>query len=409
MPANPYLTKIRVDRAKLWKGKAPLIGTLDMELTERCNLNCIHCYINQPADNDSVKKRELSTEKIKAVLSEAASLGCLMVRFTGGEPLLRKDFEEIYLFSRHLGLKVLLFTNATLITPRLSETFSRIPPLEKVEVTVYGVKKKSYESVTRTPGSFSTAFDGIHLLQRNRIPFELKTVILPPNKNESAQFEVLAKAFSGMDGPANYSMALDLRSRRDSQLKNRSIKRLRMTPAESIKRLGQIGEDYLNEMKLFSAGFMAPAGDRLFPCGAGEGGGCVDAYGNLQPCILLRHPETVYDLAGGSLKDALARFFPEMRKLKASHPEYLRHCARCFLKGLCEQCPAKSWMEHATLDTPVEYFCALTHAQAEYLGMLGPGERAWEVQNWKERIKAFSDPTPSNQDGKAGIGCSIQV
>jgi radical SAM protein with 4Fe4S-binding SPASM domain len=409
MPANPYLTKIRVDRAKLWKGKAPLISALDMELTERCNLNCIHCYINQPADNGSVKKRELSTEKVKAVLSEAASLGCLMVRFTGGEPLLREDFEEIYLFSRNLGLKVLLFTNATLVTPRLVETFSRIPPLTNIEITVYGLKKKSYESVTRIPGSFNAAFDGIHLLQRNRIPVELKTVILPPNKNELAQFEVLAKSFPGMEGPTNYSMALDLRCRRDSQLKNRSIKRLRMTPAESIKLLGQIDENYLNEMKLFCAGFMAPAGDRLFPCGAGEGSGCVDAYGDLQPCMLLRHPETVYHLAGGSIRDALARFFPEMRKLKASHPEYLKRCAHCFLKGLCEQCPAKSWMEHGTLDTPVEYFCALAHAQAEYLGMLGPGESAWEVQNGEERIKAFSGSTLPEQDGKTDMPCQRRV
>jgi radical SAM protein with 4Fe4S-binding SPASM domain len=409
MHANSYLTKIRVDRSNIWKGKAPLVGSLDMELTERCNLNCIHCYINQPADTDLLKKRELSTEKVKAVISEAASLGCLTVRFTGGEPLLREDFEEIYLFSRRLGLKVLLFTNATLITPRLAETFRRIPPLTTIEITVYGVKKKSYESATRSSGSFSTALDGIQLLQRHHIPFELKTVILPSNKNEMTQFELLAQSFPGIKGPLNYTMALDLRCRRDSQLKNRTIKRLRLTPAEIIKHLGQIGEDYLNEMKLFCAGFMAPGGNRLFPCGAGKGGGCVDAYGNLQPCMLLRHPETVYNLAGGSLKDAFIRFFPEIRKLKAFHPEYLLRCARCFLKGFCEQCPAKSWTEHGTLDTPVEYFCALAHAQAEFLGLLGPGEKAWKIQNWKERIKAFSDSAMAKPDGKAGIECRMQV
>ena len=85
------------------KGR-PLLGRLDMELTERCNNNCIHCYINLPAD-DPCKARELSAEKIKAILSEAASLGCLTVRFTGGEPLLRNDFQEIYLFARRLGLE----------------------------------------------------------------------------------------------------------------------------------------------------------------------------------------------------------------------------------------------------------------------------------------------------------------
>ncbi|MEI8183897.1 MAG: hypothetical protein WCG29_14460, partial [Desulfomonile sp.] len=43
---------------------------------------------------------------------------------------------------------------------------------------------------------------------------------------------------------------------------------------------------------------------------------------------------------------ALEQSFPKLREIKASNPEYLARCAQCFLKGLCEQCPAKSWMEH---------------------------------------------------------------
>jgi hypothetical protein len=98
----------------------------------------------------------------------------------------------------------------------------------------------------------------------------------------------------------------------------------------------------------------------------------------------------VYDLNKGSLKQAMSRFFPEVRKMKASHPDYLVRCARCFLKGLCEQCPGKSWTEHGTLDTPVEYLCEIAHAQGRYLGLLGKDEMAWEVMDWKPRIKNFS-------------------
>jgi hypothetical protein len=60
----------------------------------------------------------------------------------------------------------------------------------------------------------------------------------------------------------------------------------------------------------------------------------------------------------------------------------------CFLKGLCEQCPAKSWAEHGTLDTPVEYLCDVAHAQAHWLGWLEENEHGWEVMNWKKRGKA---------------------
>jgi len=57
------------------------------------------------------------------------------------------------------------------------------------------------------------------------------------------------------------------------------------------------------------------------------------------------------------------------------------------LKGLCEQCPAKSWTEHGTLDTPVEYHCQVAQAQARALGLLQEKECPWEVKNWRERIK----------------------
>jgi radical SAM protein with 4Fe4S-binding SPASM domain len=111
----------------------------------------------------------------------------------------------------------------------------------------------------------------------------------------------------------------------------------------------------------------------------------------LQPCMMLRHPDTVYDLRRGSLRDSMTRFFPGLRTMRATNADYLARCARCFLKGLCEQCPAKSWMEHGTLDTPVDYLCQVAHAQARYLGLVGGSEWAWEVSNWRERIKAFAE------------------
>jgi hypothetical protein len=79
--------------------------------------------------------------------------------------------------------------------------------------------------------------------------------------------------------------------------------------------------------------------------------------------------------------------FKNLKTLKATNPSYLRRCAVCFLKGLCEQCPAKSWVEHGTLDTPVEYLCEIAHAQARFLGWLKDGEKAWEVLDLKERVK----------------------
>ena len=103
--------------------------------------------------------------------------------------------------------------------------------------------------------------------------------------------------------------------------------------------------------------------------------------------------------AAVGLEDALAQF-TRLTAIRAKNPEYLRRCARCVLKGLCEQCPAKSWAEHADLDTPVEYLCEVAHAQARYLGWLGGNEQGWEVTDWRERMNSWQ---------RAGIGQTAPV
>ena len=289
-----------------------------------------------------------------------------------------------------LGLKVLLFTNARLITPEIADLLARMPPRELVEVTVYGMTRESYEAATRSKGSYEQFCRGLDLLRERKIPFVVKGALLPPNRKEMDQFEKWAITMPNMKKPPSYSMFFDLRARRDSVAKNRLIESLRLSPEEGVSVFSRDRDRYLKEMKEFCSKFMRPPGELLFSCGAGHGA-CVDAYGFLQPCMMLRHPDAVYDLRKGSLKDALTDFFPRLREMKAENPDYLARCARCFLKGLCEQCPAKSWMEHGTLDTPVDYLCRVAHAQARDLGLLKNGEKAWEVEDWMDRVNAFED------------------
>jgi radical SAM protein with 4Fe4S-binding SPASM domain len=389
MQEESYISTQVIGKTNLFKNAKPILSKLDIELTERCNNNCIHCCINLPFDDADANKRELPTEEIKKIFKEAVSLGCLSVRFTGGEPLLRDDFHELYLFARRIGLKVQIFTNAVLITPELVALFTRIPPLAKIEVTVYGMKKNSYEAVTRVPGSYEAAWHGINLLLENKIPFIVRAALLPQNKNEVEEFEAWAAAnVPWLDRPPSYSMFFDLRCRRDDAIKNNLIKSLRLSPEEGLKTLTRRNKSYVKNMKNFCSKFMRPPGDHLFSCGSGHGG-CVDAYGIFQPCMMLRYPDCVYDLKKGSLKDALENFFPKLRGMKATNPEYLKRCARCFLKGLCEQCPAKSWMEYGALDMPVEYLCQIAHEQARFLGLIEKEEKAWEVSGWKDRISEF--------------------
>ncbi len=354
------------------KNIASRLECLDIELTERCNNDCIHCCINLPAGDAEARAREMTSAQVMDILSQAAGLGCMLVRFTGGEPLVRPDFEELYLGARRLGMKVLLFTNACLVTPRLADLFARIPPLEQIEITVYGMCRDSYEAVTRTPGSFIQFRRGVNLLLERSVPFIVKSALLPPNRHEMEAFEVWAQTIPWMTGLPGYSMLFDLRNRRDNADKNRLIESLRPSPQEALAVLTRDEPAYRREMTEFAAKFMGPSGAKLFACGAGHGI-CIDAYGRAQPCMGIRAPELTCDVAGsgghGSLRDALDSF-ARLAELHAVNPDYLRRCAACILKGLCEQCPAKSWAEHGNLDTPVEYLCEVAHAQARYLGLL---------------------------------------
>lgn len=375
----------------LWKGREPVLTRLDLEITERCNNNCAHCYINLPSSCLEAQERELTTVELREIMKEAVSLGCLTVRMTGGEPLLRDDFEELYLCARKLGLKVLISTNATLITPDIAALLARIPPLEKIEITLYGMSEESYERSTGTIGSYSAARHGVELLVEKNVPFIVKSALFPWNRDELETFETWALTLPGMDTAPGYAMSFDLRGRRDSEEKNRLIQLLRPAPVDILWLLGRRREDYLSWIRGFAPKFMGHKGDSLFSCGAGVAGGCVDAYGLFQPCLLLRHPSVVYDLRNGSLHDALTRFFPAVRTKRATDARYVSRCARCFLRGLCEQCPAKSWAEHGTLDTPVEYCCEIAHTQARFVGLLYENENAWEVADWSRRVAILAE------------------
>lgn len=364
--------------SRLLKGlRTSPLPQLDMELTERCNNNCLHCYINLPEEDPIARDKELTLDEIKDTLAQAADLGCLTVRFTGGEPLLREAFPEIYLAARRLGMKVSLFTNGTLITDKIIHLFSRIPPLKEVEVSLYGMTQASYEGVSCVRGSFEKAFDGVKKLAAANIPFILKGALLSSHTGEQQAFERFASQFPWMKGKPALVMHYELRGRGDLK-KNERIRQLRISPDLWVKHLHQYGAPLMEEARFFQNKFTVKPGDghKLFSCQAGKNL-CVDAYGGLQACMLLRDPETVYDLKKGSLKEAIDHFFPKILKKTADNPDFIERCGHCILRGMCDQCPAKSWMEHGALDTPIEYYCEIAHAEAEYLGLIEKGEKGW--------------------------------
>ncbi|MFP5247187.1 MAG: radical SAM protein, partial [Thermoanaerobaculia bacterium] len=161
--------------------RIPVNGTI--EVTNRCPLECAHCYNNLPMADAHARRRELSTAEHKHLLDELSDLGCLWLLYTGGEIFARADFLEIYSYARAKGFLITLFTNATLIIERIADFLADNPPFD-IEVTLYGRTKTTYESLTGIPGSFEKCIRGIHLLLERKLPLKLKTVALTINKHE---------------------------------------------------------------------------------------------------------------------------------------------------------------------------------------------------------------------------------
>ena len=96
------IPSISIQDLHLWekRRKKRNVFSFELEITARCNNNCRYCYINFPAGDRNILKRELTFREIKSIADQAVSLGALWSLLTGGEPLLREDFLDIYIIAR---------------------------------------------------------------------------------------------------------------------------------------------------------------------------------------------------------------------------------------------------------------------------------------------------------------------
>ena len=365
----PDVTSIALPEYPLWKkieGKRALLS-LELEITARCNNSCRHCYINLPANDPVARNNELTFEQLKAVIDEAVSLGTLWCLVTGGEPLLREDFADIYLYLKKRGLLVSVFTNAALLGPAHINLFKQYPPRE-LEVSVYGVTQNTYERVTRTPGSYDAFRRGLDLLFANQIKIRLKAMALRSNLHEMADIARFCRKHTRdcFRFDPFLHMRLD-----QNQKRNREIRSERLSPLEIVN-LERSDPERFQALKKACHESPRPeslqsTGNRLFRCGIGNGSLTLGYNSLLRLCASLCKPGCVYDLKTGSLTDAWSNFALKVRGLRVQAKEVLNKCLSCPVINLCQWCPALAHLETGTMDQPVDYFCQVAHARAAAL------------------------------------------
>ncbi|MBN1472129.1 MAG: radical SAM protein [Syntrophaceae bacterium] len=348
---------------KLKDKRTPL--SFDIEITARCNLNCAHCYINLPAGDKKARAEELSVKEILNIAREAVEMGAVWCLITGGEPLLREDFPEIYMGLKRLGLLVGVFTNATLINEKHIALFRKYPPRD-IEITVYGVTKKTFEAITRRQGSFEKFRKGLDALLENGVRVRLKAMAMQANLHEQ---QAIAD-FCREKTKDYFRFDPQLHLRFDgNEKRNREIRAQRLTP-EQIVALENSDDRRIEALrkecdKLINEEFTHYGCDHLFHCGAGNGSFTVSYDGRFRLCSSLWAEGTTYDLRKGNLKEAWNDFVPQVRDLRSKRKEFLESCRKCALVNLCLWCPAHAHLETGMLDGSTPYFCEVAHRRAE--------------------------------------------
>lgn len=347
---------------KIGKKGKPIVG--QMELTFRCNLKCVHCYVPEGSHvgargakwslaaeqrrEGQKTKEELTLQEITGILDQIYQEGCLWLGFTGGEPFMREDFLDIYKYAKKKGFLITILTNGTLMTPKLANYLAEKPPF-CIDITVNGVTQRTYENISQVPGSFKKAMEGINLILDRKLPLKIKTEVTKLNYYELDMIKEWVKGL-GVQFVPNAMIY----PRLDGSLEPCKF---RLSPEEVMtldNTDGECEEQTITEEKASS-----PM-DKLFRCAAGMSSFHISPYGELIFCTFMRKPN--FDLRNGSFTQGFHNLYPEIRSMKYQTNSPCRDC-RIFY--LCAQCPALAMLENGNYEEPVDYFCQLAHKQGE--------------------------------------------
>jgi cyclic pyranopterin phosphate synthase len=151
---------------------------LRISITDRCNLSCIYCH-NEGADccTCGQVRNEMKPELICGIVREAAKFGVSKVKFSGGEPLFRKDFEEILTCLPPLK-EVSATTNGILLEKRAQSL--KAAGLDRVNISLDSLDPEKYEAITGAPsGSLEKVIRGIDsAVEAGLTPVKLNMVLL---------------------------------------------------------------------------------------------------------------------------------------------------------------------------------------------------------------------------------------
>ena len=326
-------------------GAAPMVDApflVAFNLTRRCNLACVHCYLDagtrRRGDPDELDAREV-TDAIDAIAELSDET---MIVLTGGEPLLRPDIYEIVRHAAGLGLMVVMGTNGTMLTD------ARVGALREAGVSAVGISLDSldpgyHDGFRGLDGSWKKTMAGIDACRRAGLMFQLHFSVTDDNADELDDMI----AFARSAGASVLNVFFLVCTGRGETLSNIS--------REVYERaLGRITEAARDEDELLVRARCAPHFKRMAMqadpplkvtlADGYEAGGCIAGTrycrvtpdGEVTPCPYM-------EISAGSLRESafadLWRDAPLFAELRA--PRLEGRCGACEFAKLCGGCRAR--------------------------------------------------------------------
>lgn len=242
-----------------------------MELTFVCNHACSFCY------NCPTGQKEMNTAEVMDAMRKLADYNILYLTFTGGEPLVRRDFFEIAAAAREMGFAIRIYTNAYLIDEAKAARIKQVANPVEIEISIHGATAETHERLTCVPGSLQRVLNAVRFLRAQGIRVNLKCPITQANQEEVLGMQALA------DELGAYMIFDPVITPRDDGDKDpvnlmatdEFLARYWLDPAYAHARNEDVPKPRCD----------APGGA---VCGTGRSSLAIDPYGNIYPCVQWR-------------------------------------------------------------------------------------------------------------------------
>ncbi|MGI9952950.1 putative heme d1 biosynthesis radical SAM protein NirJ2 [Moorellaceae bacterium AZ2] len=302
--------------------------------TNQCNLYCDHCY----RDAGTQVAEELSTAEAKELIEGAVRAGFWIFIFSGGEPLLRPDLLELVGYASSRGLRVVLGTNGTLLTPDLARELRRAGA-RVVGISLDSCKPEKHDRLRRKAGAWQEALDGMEACRSAGLPFQVHTTVFDWNREELEELTDLAVSL-GAKGhhffflvPTGRAATLEEEALRAEEYEATIRGILRKQQQVNIELKPTCAPQFMRLAREMGLSLPYSRG-----CLAGIAYCLVGPRGDLQPCAYL-------NLKIGNVReiplDRLWRESEVLRQLRGQ--QYGGVCSRCRYRSLCGGCRARAY------------------------------------------------------------------